>query len=111
MDRTIDNGAARVRRILREMDGETGNSSTVGSFALRVFPSPASPCGTHRCLHCQGSLVVHQPDPWHPGRLLGICQVCALWCLMDLNADETRWLIVPLPTGDDVRSVSPDDAP
>ena len=111
MDRPVDNGAARVRRILREMDGGGGNSSRAGSLHLGVFPAPAPPGGTPRCLHCEGALVVHQPDPWYPGRLLGICKACRSWCLMDLNADETRWLVVPLPTSDDVRAVAPDDAP
>ena len=85
-----------------------GPPTTTGSLRLGVFPAPATRRGIHRCSQCKGALVVHQPDSWHPGRLLGICKVCTSWCLMDLTTDGTKWLILPLPTGDDVRAAAED---
>jgi hypothetical protein len=32
-----------------------------------------------------------------------------MWCLLEQTTDEARWLMVPLPTGDDVRAAAPSD--
>jgi hypothetical protein len=100
MDQTTDHGATRVRRLLREMDGEGGIPAGCGSVRPGVSRTPPSPCDSPPCPHCGSTMTVHQPDLRHPERLLGVCEACASWCLMDLSPDEAEWLIDLLPAGD-----------
>ena len=45
------------------------------------------------CQNCHTGLVVHQPDPDLPGRLIGTCDECKAWFLID----AAEGVIVPLP--------------
>jgi hypothetical protein len=45
------------------------------------------------CTLCGSPLALHQPDPGQPERLLGICDECRTWFLID----EQTELIAPLP--------------
>ena len=36
------------------------------------------------CLHCSSPLTLHQPDAESPDRLLGVCEGCKHWYLVDL---------------------------
>jgi hypothetical protein len=45
------------------------------------------------CLKCHSSLAVHQPDPGSPERLLGTCESCGSWHLID----ETEAVLIRLP--------------
>lgn len=45
------------------------------------------------CPDCRGDLERHQPDPSRPDRLLGVCEECASWFLIDPH----RCLIYPIP--------------
>ena len=38
------------------------------------------------CARCQTELVRHQPDDEHPERLLGTCEGCGAWYLIDADA-------------------------
>jgi hypothetical protein len=46
-----------------------------------------------RCLKCRTTLAVHQPDPDAPGRLLGTCESCGSWHLIDLA--ESALILLP----------------
>jgi hypothetical protein len=46
---------------------------------------------TH-CQECESTLRLHQPDPELPDRLLGTCDDCKSWFLIDL-AEE---IVIPL---------------
>jgi hypothetical protein len=45
------------------------------------------------CLDCDAELLLHQPDPELPGRLLAICNECKSWFLID----AVEGVLVPLP--------------
>jgi hypothetical protein len=49
-------------------------------------PVPAAPIGESTCGACGAPLELHQPDADLPDRLLGICQVCKAWWLLDGEA-------------------------
>jgi hypothetical protein len=44
------------------------------------------------CLDCQTELVLHQPDPDLPDRLLGTCVKCKSWFLIE----AAEGVLVPL---------------
>jgi len=57
---------------------------------------PADP----ECLACGESLWIHQPDIDTPERLLGTCDGCGAWHLIDGD----RAITVLLPDGDGLRN-------
>ena len=58
-----------------------------------------------RCLSCDTGLDLHQPDAQSPDRLLGICERCRQWYLLDLLLDEEAAVIVLLPEKGFVRNL------
>lgn len=54
-------------------------------------------CGTE-CPVCDGHMEIHQPDARRPDRLLGTCEDCSIWCLIDLATDTTMILFDAAPT-------------
>jgi hypothetical protein len=57
-------------------------------------PFPACPrCGSH--------LDLHQPQPNLPDRLLGTCDSCDLWAVIEVGRDglKTILTVLPEPTG------------
>ena len=52
-----------------------------------------------RCLACDGSLDLHQPDVRDPERVVGVCEVCGNWYLIDLIPDTDDAVMVALPDG------------
>ncbi len=67
------------------------------SIVLGLFRFPSLSNGGVRCPECEGTLILHQPDERNPDRLLGVCERCSDWFLMDLRPDQTAWMVVPLP--------------
>jgi hypothetical protein len=46
-------------------------------------------------------LEFHQPDPDLPDRMLGICQACKTWVLINLGSDGKPTMAeLPRPSGD-----------
>ncbi len=45
------------------------------------------------CARCQAPLVRHQPDENEPNRLLGTCDDCGSWFLLDLS--KSIMLVLP----------------
>jgi hypothetical protein len=48
-----------------------------------------------RCGRCYGELEFHQPDPEAPYKILGTCEHCEAWYLMNLLSG---WMLL-LPDG------------
>ena len=75
------------------------------SVVLGLFRIPSHLNGGVRCPDCEGALELNQPDERNPDRLLGVCERCSGWFLMDLRPDQTAWMVVPLPDAAFFRSV------
>jgi hypothetical protein len=56
--------------------------------------------GETDCPQCDETLLLYQPDTDRPGRLLGACEECGHWFLIDAEADA----IVQLPGAEQLRS-------
>jgi hypothetical protein len=67
-----------------------------------AIPSPTGPS----CLNCASPLSLSQPDLDMPERLLGICEQCKYWFLIDMLPDQTEGTIVRLPEAQVIRSLS-----
>ena len=62
---------------------------------LRRSPAPSDDGRVvARCLQCRTALVLHQPDPDAPDRLLATCAGCGSWHLVDL----TEAVLILLPS-------------
>ena len=55
-----------------------------------------------RCTKCESPLELHQPDQGLPERLLGTCEDCYAWYLMDV----TKGVMVLLPVGESIDGAS-----
>lgn len=55
------------------------------------------------CLVCDLSLDLHQPDSGIPDRLIGICEACGRWYLIDKATDAADTVLVLLPEGESFR--------
>ncbi len=63
------------------------------------------------CLNCATDLTLHQPDMNTPERLLGVCESCKHWYLIDLVPDVSQGVMVWLPDNEVVRELSRDNPP
>jgi hypothetical protein len=74
-------------------------------LAILRFPPPFDQVGS-RCLHCSSQLSLHQPDPQSPERLIGVCEDCKHWFLIDVLSDVTGGVMVWLPDLEVIRDLS-----
>ncbi len=51
------------------------------------------------CPICEGFLAIHQPDEQAPHHLVGTCEGCGSWFLID----DAEGLMLRLPTAEDLR--------
>jgi hypothetical protein len=72
-------------------------SSRSVSLVLGLFGIPSLSKSGARCPDCKGALDLHQPDEGNPERLLGVCQRCSGWFLMDQRPGQRSWMMVHLP--------------
>src|SRR4051812_49634235 len=70
------------------------------------FPAPPVRAVRACCLHCFSPLVLHQPDPDSPERMLGICERCKHWFLIDLLPRRSEGVMVRLPDNKVIRDLS-----
>ncbi len=61
------------------------------------------------CLNCSSILTLHQPDKESPDRLIGICESCKHWFLIDMIPDEIEGVMVRLPDLQVIRELSRED--
>ncbi len=81
------------------------------SADLDVLRFPAAverPVKAH-CLNCSLPLSLSQPDLNSPERLLGVCEQCTHWFLIDLIADHSEGLLCRLPDIEVIRQLSFDN--
>jgi hypothetical protein len=78
---------------------------------LELLRFPAPPLNAVRacCLHCSSPLTLHQPDTQTPERLLGICEECQHWFLIDMLPNLTEGVMVRLPDHQVLRDLSHED--
>jgi hypothetical protein len=76
------------------------------SLNMLRFPSPSESRVETLCLHCASPLAIHQPDVETPERLLGTCESCKHWFLIDLVREWSEGVIVWLPDSEVVRDLS-----
>jgi hypothetical protein len=69
------------------------------------FPAAAHPVKAH-CLNCDVPLCLSQPDLGTPERLLGVCEQCGQWFLIDLTADLSQALLWRLPDIEVIRRLT-----
>jgi len=72
---------------------------------LRFPVAVERPAGAH-CLNCSAPLSLSQPDLASPDRLLGVCERCKHWFLIDLVPDMSEGLMCRLPDIEVIRSLS-----
>jgi hypothetical protein len=72
-------------------------------LTMRVVSTSPHAVDRGRCLACEGCLDLQQPDAEDPDRLLGICEVCRLWYVIDLVPGTDDAVMLQLPRGDYVR--------
>ncbi len=70
------------------------------------FPAAAEHPLAAQCLNCSVRLMLFQPDLDSPERLLGVCQRCKHWFLIDLIPDQTEGLLWRLPDVEVIRQLS-----
>jgi uncharacterized protein YbaR (Trm112 family) len=68
---------------------------------IRLGSGRADPPG-FQCPSCEEDLVIHQPDEGSPEQLLGICEECGAWFLID----EAEGFLLRLPVTDLLRDAS-----
>ena len=66
------------------------------NLAVRYFSAGHGLSG-FPCLSCDNSLDFHQPDPDLPQRMLGTCDACKSWHLLNFVADGPGAVLTLLP--------------
>ena len=73
------------------------------------FPTAVDHPVTAHCLNCSLPLSLSQPDLDSPDRLLGVCEQCKHWFLIDLIAGQTEGLLWRLPDTELIQQLSFDN--
>jgi hypothetical protein len=72
---------------------------------LLPFPRLGADLAGAACQDCAWSLTLHQPDSARPERLLGVCERCERWYLVDLMPGRADGFLVGLPDREVVRAL------
>jgi hypothetical protein len=70
-----------------------------GSLTMVRYSTTPENYDEGRCLACDGSLDLHQPDVQFPDRILGVCERCGNWYLINLLSGTDEALMVAIPDG------------
>lgn len=70
------------------------------------FPTAAERSVAAQCLNCSLPLSLSQPDLDSPERLLGVCEQCKHWFLIELIPDLTEGVLWRLPETEVIRQLS-----
>jgi hypothetical protein len=73
------------------------------------FPAAIERHVSAHCLNCSLPLSLSQPDLNSPGRLLGVCEQCKHWFLLDLIPNRTEGILWRLPDIEVIRQLSFDN--
>jgi hypothetical protein len=63
-----------------------------------------------RCLNCSTALTLHQPDLNVPERLLGTCEKCKHWFLVDILPTTAEGVLLRLPDVQVIRDLTQADS-
>jgi hypothetical protein len=66
---------------------------------LRFARIPIPPDGpvSVDCMECDSSVEIHQPDSELPDRMLGTCEQCQTWYLLECDPDAGQAALILLP--------------
>jgi hypothetical protein len=76
---------------------------------LLPFPRPLEAHAPIACPNCSSPLTLHQLDAELPDRLVGTCEGCKHWYLVDLVPGRDAGVLVGLPGDEVVRALSRED--
>jgi hypothetical protein len=79
-------------------DRKEANDRPTALF-LRFANVPIPPDGpvSVRCLDCDQPVEMHQPDSELPERMLGTCEHCQAWYLLECDPDAAQAVLILLP--------------
>lgn len=78
------------------------NTISVSIPITRVYPCPKD-AGWVCCLHCDEALELCQPESDDPIRLIGTCEACGRWYLLDWQPGSGHGLMLLLPDAEVLR--------
>lgn len=67
------------------------------TLAAARFPGCSDGPTPAECLGCGSTIEVHQPEVGEPDRLLGVCDWCGRWYLLDCFPEANEFIMVSLP--------------
>ena len=79
------------------------------SLDVIPFDLPLGDVKDTPCPHCTWQLSLIQPDAELPDRLVGVCERCKHWFLIDTIPDQSEGIIVRLPEVQLIRNLSRED--
>ena len=77
--------------------------TVVANLDIIPFAAPPGALAWVACAACSEPLGLHQPDPQAPDRLLGICQACNGWFLIEMLPEPAEAMMILLPKSDWLR--------
>ncbi len=81
-------------------------ASIASRLVVLPFAEPPGDLSWICCVHCGEALDLQQPNAQVPDRLLGICEGCSLWFLIELVTERSEVMMVQLPEGRSLREAS-----
>ena len=70
------------------------------------FAAPPGVLSWVACAGCSEPLSLHQPDTKSPVRLLGVCEACTRWFLIEMMPEQGEAMMILLPTGEMLRAAT-----
>jgi hypothetical protein len=89
-------------------------SESTRSLAVTLTVAPVLPCPEDAtwvcCLNCGAPLALHQPEAEEPRRLVGTCDQCGRWYLLDWDPPSAEGHMLVLPTHEELQiAIKPQD--
>lgn len=72
------------------------------AVSLRFARLPIPPDGPINidCLNCETPIEIHQPDSELPERMLGTCENCRTWYLVECDPNTGQAVLIQIPDPD-----------
>ena len=74
------------------------------------FPMAVDHFRRAHCRNCDLPLFLSQPNLTSPERLLGVCEECGRWFVIDLITDQTEGLLWRVPDTEVIRQLFVEDS-
>ncbi len=88
------------------MQGDDAVKKVSAKLHILRFPLVVETPSRAHCLDCSEPLSLSRPDLQPPVRLIGICEQCRHWYLVDLVPDLSAGILCRLPDIEVIRSLS-----